>query len=258
MTVSFIDTHTHLDHCEPADDVLVQEALAAGVDTLIQSGTDAASSLVALELAQRFAPVFATVGIHPHDAAGVDPAAWDVLEQLVAEPKVVGVGETGLDFYRDLSPREAQEAVFLRHIDLARRTDLPLVIHTREAEERTLELLAAHARDLTVILHCFSMPARLDEVVARGYYLSFAGNVTYKNAAGLREAAARVPAHLILVETDAPYLSPEPLRGRPNAPDRVVHTYRFLARQRKMEMEELAAGVGENARRAYPGLRWAV
>lgn len=252
--MTYVDTHTHLDHGEVSAEVLVAEALAAGVDTIIQSGTDAPSSVLACVLAGRFPSVFATVGIHPHDAADVTEESWDLLDELVADPRVVGVGETGLDFYRDLSPRDAQETVFLRHIDLARRSGLPLVIHTREAEDRTLEMLAAHARDLTVVLHCFSMPRRLNEVVARGYYTSFAGNVTYKNALPLQEAAARVPAGHLLVETDAPYLTPEPLRGRPNAPDRVVHTYRFLAELRGMEVEALAGLVAENACRAFPGL----
>ena len=251
---TYIDTHTHLDHCEADAADLVAAAAEAGVGLLIQSGTDVPSSWLAIAYAGRFPGVYATVGFHPHDAAAVDEAEWAEMVSLAADPKVVGIGETGLDYYRDHSPREVQREVFVRHIGLARDAGLPLVIHTRDADDDSLALLAAHAAGLTVVLHCFSMPDRLAEVVRRGYYVSFAGNVTYKNAAGLAAAARDVPLDRLLVETDAPYLSPEPLRGRPNAPAHVVHTYAFLARERGLAAADLAAAVVANAGRAFPRL----
>ena len=251
---TFIDTHTHLDHCKGDAAGLVAEAAEAGVGVLIQSGTDVPSSWLAIAYAGRFPGVYATVGFHPHDAAGVTDAEWAEIVSLAADPKVVAIGETGLDYYRDRSPRPAQREVFVRHIELARDAGLPLVIHTRDADDDSLALLAAHAADLTVVLHCFSMPDRLDEVVRRGYYLSFAGNVTYKNAAALAAAARDVPLDRLLVETDAPYLTPEPFRGRPNTPAQVVHTYAFLVRQRGLAPADLAAQVMANAGRAFPRL----
>jgi TatD DNase family protein len=178
----------------------------------------------------------------------------DGIEELAAHPRVVAIGETGLDFYHDKWPHVLQEDVFLRHIDLARRAGLPLVVHTREAADLTLSVLADHAGGLTVILHCFSLPQRLDEVIDRNYYVSFAGNVTYSKALDLQAAAANVPDHLLLLETDAPWLAPAPLRGRPNRPALVAKVYEFVAGVRGVTVEELAAQVELNARRAFPRL----
>jgi TatD DNase family protein len=163
----------------------------------------------------------------------------------------VAVGETGFDFYHDNWPHDVQEEAFVCHIELARRSGLPVVIHTRDAAERTLAVLQKHAGGLTVILHCFSLPHLLDVVVERGYYISFAGNVTYKNAADLQEAARAVPAHLLLLETDAPWLTPVPLRGRPNRPALVAKVYEFVAAQRGLTVDELAAQVEANVHRAF-------
>jgi TatD DNase family protein len=252
--VTYTDTHTHLDHCQDDAAALVRAAAEARVTCMIQSGTDAASSRLAVELAERFPALWATVGFHPHDAKALDEAGMAAIEQLTHHPRVVGVGEAGLDYYRDHSPRSVQLEVFGRHVDLARAADLPLVVHTREADDHTLALLDEQARGLTVVLHCFSMPDRLSEVVSRGYYVSFAGNVTYKNAEALREAARTVPDELLLVETDAPYLTPVPFRGRPNTPAMVVSTYAALAEVRGVPPEELASLVRTNAGRAFPRL----
>ncbi len=168
------------------------------------------------------------------------------------------MGETGFDFYHDKWAHDLQEDVFLHHLDLARRAGLPVVIHTRDAAEVTLRLLGEHAQGLTVILHCFSLPDRLAEVVDRGYYISFAGNVTYKNAAELQEAARIVPAHLLLLETDAPWLTPTPLRGRPNRPALVAAVYEFVARSAARTSSELAAQVQANVLRAFPRVAVAV
>jgi len=176
------------------------------------------------------------------------------VEELTGHPRVVAVGETGFDFYRDKWPRDVQEDVFVRHVDLAHRAGLPLVVHTRDAAETTLSVLAERACELRVILHCFSLPSRLDEVVERGYYLSFAGNVTYEKASELHEAARAVPAHLLLLETDAPWLTPAPLRGRPNRPALVAKVYGFVAALRSISVEDLAAQVATNAGHAFPRL----
>jgi TatD DNase family protein len=249
-----IDTHTHLDHCKEDVASLVNDAWQAGVGLIIQSGIDLERSRHSVRIAERFPEVFATVGFHPQEAGLLTEEGLAGIEELVASPRVVAVGETGLDFYHDSWPHDVQERVFLLHLDLARRSGLPVVVHTREAGERTLALLAEHGAGLTVILHCFSLYDRLDEVIDRGYYASFAGNVTYNNATDLRAAAAEVPDHLLLLETDAPWLAPAPRRGRPNRPALVAHTYAFVAALRKVPGEQLETRVELNVRRAFPKL----
>jgi TatD DNase family protein len=220
----------------------------------VQCGTDLPRSRRSVELAAQFPEVFATVGYHPHEAADLDDAGLAEIEEWTAHPRVVAVGETGFDFYHDHCPHEVQGKVFIRHIGLARRAGLPIVVHTREAAEDTLAVLAEHAAGLTVILHCFSLPDLLDEVVARGYYLSFAGNVTYKNAVELQAAAQAAPADLLLLETDAPWLAPMPVRGRPNRPALVANTYEFVAGLRRVSVDALATQIEGNVRRAFPRL----
>jgi TatD DNase family protein len=248
----FIDSHTHLDHCKEDAAALVADAAGAGVGLIIQSGIDLERSRQSVAMAERFPQVFATVGFHPQEAGLLDDEGRAAVQELARHPRVVGVGETGFDFYHDNWPHDVQEAAFLFHLDLARRMGLPVVIHTRDAAERTLAVLAQHGEGLTVILHCFSLPDRLDEVVGRGYYISFAGNMTYKNAPALQAAAAAAPAHLLLLETDAPWLTPVPMRGRPNRPALVAAVYEFVAGLRGVESEVLAAQVEENVLRAFP------
>ena len=258
--MTYLDNHTHLDDIgledgpRPVED-LVRLAALAGVDTLIHSGTDVASSRWAVEQAERFPGVWATVGYHPHEAAEADEAGLQALASLAGHPKVLALGETGLDYHRNRAPRAAQEAVFVRHLEMAAAAGLPVVIHTREAAADTLRLLDAHGSGITVVLHCFSLPERLPDLVDRGYYLSFAGNVTFKNALALQGAVRDAPADRLLVETDAPFLTPVPFRGRPNSSALVVHTYEFVARLRGTTATELARQVRENAARAYPRLR---
>jgi TatD DNase family protein len=247
-----IDSHTHLDHCREAPAALVADARQAGVGLIIQCGIDEERSRYSVEQAERFSEVFAVVGYHPQEAGRVNDAGFAEIERMGSHPRVVAVGETGFDFYHDNWPHDVQEDVFIRHLDLARRTGLPVVVHTREAAERTMTVLSEHAAGLTVILHCFSMPGLLDEVVERGYYVSFAGNVTYKNAVDLQDAAGATPAHLLLLETDAPWLTPTPLRGRPNRPALVANTYEFVAGLRGVTVDELAAQVEANVYRAFP------
>jgi TatD DNase family protein len=247
-----IDSHTHLDHCKDEPSSLVDDALAAGVGLIIQSGIDLQRSQRSVVLAETFPRVFATVGFHPQEAGLLDDEGRAGLESLAAHPKVVAVGETGFDFFHDHWPHDVQEDAFLYHIDLARRNGLPVVIHTRDAADHTLRVLEEHAAGLTVVLHCFSLPDRLVEVVERGYYISFAGNVTYKNAVALQAAAREVPATSLLLETDAPWLAPMPLRGRPNRPALVAMVYEFVAALRDVAVAELEAQVEANVVRAFP------
>ena len=199
---------------------------------MITIGIDLASSRRPSSWPARRPGVYATVGLHPHEAHLLDDAYLAELEALAGRPRVVAVGEVGLDFYRDLSPRDAQRRAFSAQIELARRTGLPLVVHVREAGDEAMAQLAAEAGDLTVVMHCYSLPQYVDECNERGYYASFAGNVTYKNAAELREAAKRVRDDRLLVETDAPFLAPVPNRGNSNVPAWVAHTAALLAEVR--------------------------
>jgi TatD DNase family protein len=242
-----IDSHTHLDLCEPPDAELVAAADAAGVQRILTVGIDGAASRAALAAAEAFPQVFAAIGRHPNSAHGFDDADLDELRALAAHPRCVAIGETGLDYYREGAPRADQQRAFEAQIELARETGKPLVIHTRAAEDDTLATLAAHAEGVIVILHCFSMPEHLDECLERGYWISFAGNVTYPSAAALAEAVSRVPPQRLLVETDAPFLSPQTVRREPNQPAAVVHTARFVAERRGVAYDELDRVVDGNA-----------
>jgi TatD DNase family protein len=243
-----IDSHTHLELCEPADADLVAAAAEAGVGRILTVGLDGASSRAALAAAEDFPQVYATVGRHPNSATGFDDADLAELEALAAHPRCVAIGETGLDFYRDRAPAEDQRRAFMAQIELARSTGKPLVIHTRAADDETLATLEEHAQGLKVVLHCFSMPDRLEACLEHpDWWISLAGNVTYPSAAALREAAIRVPAERLLVETDAPYLSPQPVRGRPNQPANVTLTAQALAVERRVGYAELEAVIEQSA-----------
>ena len=242
-----IDSHTHLESCRPDDTELVAAADREGVRRMLTVGTDGASCRAALQAAEDFPQVYAAICRHPNEATGFDDADLAELEALAAHPRCVAIGETGLDFYRDRTAPEDQQRAFEAQIDLARRTDKPLVIHTRAAEEPTVATLREHAGGVKVILHCFSMPDRLDECLEAGWFISFAGNVTYPSAQDLAEAAERVPDDRLLVETDAPYLTPQAVRKERNQPAFVVHTARFVAERRGVAYEDLEATVERNA-----------
>ena len=246
-----IDSHTHLDSCEPPNAELVREAVDAGVQRMLTVGMDAGSNRTALQAAAQFPQVFAAVGRHPNAAEGFDDADLADLTALAAHPRCAAIGETGLDFYRDAAPREDQHRAFRAQIALARDTGKPLVIHTRAAEDETLAVLRAEAEGVTVVLHCFSMPAHLDECAERGWWFSFAGNVTYPKARELAHAARRAPADRLLVETDAPYLTPQAVRKERNRPALVAHTARFVAELRGLGYAELDALVDANAARLF-------
>ena len=246
-----IDSHCHLDHMDrPVPDV-VADAEAAGVRRMLAIGMDGASCRATLAIAEDHPQVYAAIGRHPNLATGFDDADLAELRALAAHPRCVAIGETGLDHYRDRAPAADQERAFRGQIELAQETGKPLVIHTRAAEDDTIATLAEHAAEVTVILHCFSMPARLDECLAHGWTISFAGNATYPSAPELRDAAARVPADRLLVETDAPYLAPQPVRGKPNEPRFVVETARLVAQERGESYEELERAVEANAARIF-------
>ena len=249
--MGLIDTHCHLDMLKGTPDDALAEARAAGVEAVVAVGTELRSSRAAAALAARVKGVYAAVGVHPHDAVGFDGVVRTGLERLLAQPRVVAVGECGLDFYRDLAPRDVQRAVFIEHLTLARRVGKPICVHSREAGGETFALLTEHAGGMRVILHCFSTPEYVELCNERGYYVSFAGNLTYKNADDLRRAALAVREDLLLVETDAPFLAPMPRRGHTNRPAYVALTAQFLARLRGWSDDEVAAVTSANARRAF-------
>lgn len=246
-----IDSHTHLDLCEPPDAELVAAAEAAGVTRILTVGIDGASSRAALAAAEDFPQVYVAVGRHPNSARGFDEADLAELRALASHERCMAIGESGLDFYRETAPAADQERAFAAQIALARELAKPLVIHSRAAEQQTLDQLAAEAEGVSVVMHCFSMPDRLEECLSRGYAISFAGNVTYPSAGELAEAARRVPEESILVETDAPYLAPQAVRGQPNQPAYVAHTLAFVAQLRGVDPEELGALVEDNGVRIF-------
>jgi TatD DNase family protein len=245
------DSHTHLDSCGPPNAELIATAAREGVTRILTVGMDATTNRTALLAAEDFPQVHAAIGRHPNHAQGFDGADLADLEALAAHPRCAAIGETGLDYYRDYAPRADQERAFHAQIELARDTAKPLVIHTRAAEDDTVDTLKARAHGLEVIMHCFSMPARLEECLAEGWWISFAGNVTYPKADDLAQAAERVPDDRLLVETDAPYLTPQPVRKERNQPAFVTHTARFVAERRGVAYEDLERLVDANAARLF-------
>lgn len=249
----FVDTHCHLDHHrELAVDTQVERARDADVAIMVTVGTDVDSSRQAVATAARFGDVWAAVGIHPNDAATATGEALAELDRLASQPRVVAIGETGLDFYRDWATPADQETAFRAQIDLAKAHDLALVIHCREAWPELLALLDDHGAPDRVVMHCFSGDAAVVErCTERGWHMSYAGNVTFANAGELRAAAALTPLELLLTETDSPYLTPHPHRGTPNDPSYVGLTLRALAVEQGRDVDEVAAAVLDNTRRVF-------
>jgi TatD DNase family protein len=241
------DSHTHLDRGPAPEAELVAEARDAGLTRILTIGMDAPSCEAALDAADTYPEVFAAIGRHPNEATGYDHSVTERLREFARHPNCRAIGETGLDYYRDYAPREDQEKAFHAQIEIARETQKPLIIHTRAAEDDTIDALAGNAGDLQVVLHCFSMPDRLEECLDHGWWISFAGNVTYPKATDLQEAAKRTPLDRILVETDAPYLTPQVVRKERNRPAYVAHTARFIAELRGIGYAELEAAVDANA-----------
>jgi TatD DNase family protein len=243
------DTHAHLDACAEPAEVLLSRAREAGVERVVAIGSGLDSCRKTLAIAARETGVFAALGVHPHQAADEDANRLDELRDLLRDPRAVAVGEIGLDFYRDYAPRDRQRDVFARQLELAAELEKTVVVHTRSAEEETAAALDGFPG--TVVLHCFSSPALLPVALERGYYVSFAGNVTYPKAEELREAARAVPSDRLLAETDSPYLAPQPRRGRPNEPANVVHTVAALADARGEDTAATAALLDANAGAAF-------
>jgi TatD DNase family protein len=255
-----IDTHCHLDDSQFAADhaEVVARAVQAGVDCMIAVGTTAASSQATVRLADMYSSLYAVVGIHPNSCGEAEPQDWETVVRLLDHPRVVGLGETGLDRYWDYAPLELQRTYFDRHLRLSQERDRAIVIHCRDAQADMMPMLreAVGRGPLRGVMHAFSGDAAMAvECLELGLYLSFAGNVTYTNKKfhGLRDVAVTIPADRILIETDSPYLTPEPHRGKQkrNEPALVVHTATALAALRGVPLEEFARQTTDNARRLF-------
>ncbi|HYP56152.1 MAG TPA: TatD family hydrolase [Solirubrobacterales bacterium] len=260
-----IDSHTHLFLCEDAEDDVVARARDAGVTRMLNVGLGRSAhaeggedtNATAIAAAERHEEVFASVGCHPTDASGYSDAMGEEIARLAVHEKVRAVGETGIDYYRDLATPAEQRRAFEAQIEIARDHRLPIVIHCRDPEDETtasdetFEVLDARADGIQVVLHCFSAPWRAADAAERGWFCSFAGHVTYPASDDLREAAEQLPDELVLVETDAPYLAPQTVRGKPNEPSYVVDTAKLVAEVRGVSYEELERTVEANARALF-------
>jgi TatD DNase family protein len=247
-----VDTHCHLHLLERPPEQVVAEARAEGVGHLVDVGVDLDSSRQAAANAARLEHVSATAGVHPHDAVTLDDRVLGELRALLAEERVVAAGETGLDYYRDHSPRPVQRAAFAAHVRLARELDKALVVHNREAFADVLAILRDEGAPRRVVFHCFTGDRRAAErVVEAGWYVSFAGTVTFRNAPEQRAACAVVPLDRMVLETDSPFLSPHPYRGRPNHPGRVAVTAATVAAVHGVPVEQVAAATTSNAARVF-------
>jgi TatD DNase family protein len=244
-----IDTHAHLQGLPEGADAAIEAAAAAGVDRIICVGDSPELAREALELCDRHPSLRTTVGLHPHRAEQWSPAVRDELAELLGDPRVVAVGECGLDFFRERAPHAVQARAFEGQAALALEAGKPLVIHSREASAETLEVLRGF--EGRVVLHCFALSDDVDEVLERGWWASFAGNVTYPSAVPLQEAARRIPVARLLVETDSPYLAPVPNRGKPCRPAMVLDTLRFIANLRGDDPDELGRAVVASADAAF-------
>lgn len=252
-----IDSHTHLFLCEPPEDELVARAEAAGVTRMLNVGLGGEQNEAAIAAAERHEAVYASVGRHPTEASGFDAAEAERIRALAAHEKVRAIGETGVDYYRETATPSEQRRAFEAQVGIARELGLPIVIHGRDKDGETaavdeiFEVLDAGAGETPVILHCFSAPWRVDDAAERGWHCSFAGHTTYPASDELREAAAKLPAELLLVETDAPYLAPQTVRGKPNEPAYVADTARLVAEVRGISYAQLERTVETNAERLF-------
>jgi len=253
-----IDSHTHLFYCERPEAEVVASAEEAGVKRMLNVGLDRPTNLLAVASSGCYEGVFATVGCHPTEAAGFDDDIAEEIARLAADnEKVRAIGETGIDYYRDSASPAEQKRAFEAQIEIARDRGLPIVIHARDPDGETgavddvFSILDARGEGVDVILHCFAVPWRVQDAIDRGWYCSFSGVVTFPSAGELREAAAKLPDELVLVETDAPYLAPQPVRGKPNEPAYVVSTAEVVAEARGVSYAELERTVEANARALF-------
>jgi len=251
----FIDSHAHLDDArfDSDRDSVLQRARDAGVRTILTIGNGSGPDQMGcgIPIAEAHEWIYTSVGVHPHDASKVEERHYAQVEELSRHPKAIAIGETGLDYHYDNSPREVQQEVFRRQVALAKKLDLPVIVHTREADEDT-EAILLEAKSIRGVIHCFTSGDRLADFALRiGFLISFSGIVTFPNAKPLAEIARRIPADRILVETDCPYLAPVPHRGKRNEPAFVAETARFIAALRGMTPDELAAQASANFERLF-------
>ena len=249
-----IDTHAHLEMSEfdKDRDAVIERALENGVDAIIAVGINLEDSKKAIALAKRYDAVYATVGVHPHDAKSIDTATYDSLKKLAEKEKVVAYGEIGLDFFRDRSPRDIQIKRFQEQLDLAGELKLPVVIHSRDAHSETFEILKKHKGNLRGVLHCFSGDYEMaTKYIDLGYYISIPGTITFPNAEKLVEVVQKIPLDSLLVETDSPFLTPAPKRGKRNEPAYVAYVAKKISEIRGLSPEEVGMTTSENARNLF-------
>lgn len=252
----FIDSHAHLDDERFDEDreILIESLKENNIDLVFNIGADIKSSKASVQLAKKFENIYAVVGVHPHDAKDVEEDYLDILRELSKEEKVVAIGEIGLDYYYDNSPRDIQKKVFKEQLDLAKKLDLPVVIHTRDAAQETFDILkeAAEGEKLRGIMHCYSGSVEMAmEYIKLGFYISLGGPVTFKNSKVAKEVAKAIPLDRLLIETDCPYLTPEPYRGKRNEPKYVKYTAEAIAELRGISVEEVAKATSENAKTIF-------
>lgn len=248
------DTHAHLDDQDYEEDFqdVLSRMESAGISQMTNVGYDFASSKRSLQLAQNYDFIYAAIGIHPHNAEGITNEVLDQLQDMAKQPKVLAWGEIGLDYYRDLSPRSLQKDIFVRQIELANQAGLPIIIHNRDAHQDVLEIVKAHPPKFGGVFHCYSGSWEMAKILLNiGFYLSFAGPVTFKNARHTVEVAKNAPLDRILVETDSPYLSPEPRRGKRNEPAYVREVVKKLAEIRELSLEDMAQQTMHNAEKLF-------
>lgn len=254
----YFDTHAHLNDKQFKDDLeqVIEQSVAQGVSLIVNVGITLASSRRSIDLAKKYPPIYASVGIHPHDAKSMkNEEDWTELERLAQNPKVVALGEMGLDYYRNFSEPKVQQAVFRRQLSLAKKLGLPVIIHDREAHQDILDALTAEVSstgELTGVLHCFSGSWEMaQKCLDLGFYISLAGPVTYSNAVKPKEVAKKVPLDRLFIETDCPYLTPHPHRGKRNYPGLVKLVATEIASLRKITVEEVAQATKENGERLF-------
>ena len=251
--MELIDTHCHLTFKQLASDIngVLERSRAAGVTGWVTVGTDATHNRKCVELASRFENMYATVGIHPHDAKDVTEQTLKEIKELVQREEVVAIGETGLDFHYNFSPPKVQKDIFIKHLVIASEYDLPVIVHCREAFEETMNILSMYGKGIKrLVFHCFGGSAEQAKIVLeKGFYISFTGVVTFKNASSVREAVMEVPLSCLMVETDCPYMSPEPMRKQQvNEPALMIHTARFLAELKGTDFDEFCEKVSLTSR----------
>lgn len=258
MPMEWIDIHAHLNMLEDGVEASLEKARQAGVKKVITIGTEPEDLALVLEIAQKNAPdVYCTLGIHPHEGKDYTPQAGEFIRAHAHDPAVVAVGEIGLDYYYDQSPREVQKQAFREQMKIAEEVGLPVQIHTRDADEDTVEILKEFNGRVKGVIHCFTGTELLArEALACGYNISISGVVTFKNADSLREIVKMVPLDRIHVETDAPFLAPVPMRGKKNTPAFVVHTAEFVARLKDVSLEQLCEQTRLNALKMFPKIQW--